>query len=305
MTSVGVALSGYQASGTIDQALASVAGQTRLPDQVVVVDDGSTDDTAERARRWAGLLPIEVVVHQRNQGIAAGRSTAISHLGTELVLALDADDVWLPHHLEGLLAVARPGTIISPKAVAWHPGRVQPVAWDVPFQPPPRRLDLDTMLIMNFVFAGSLFERAAFERAGGTYRFDGCEDWDLWLRMLKIGCRVHPAVAPSVLYRVGAGSLSADDRLLPTEVRVLENFIEETADEHLVAVARRSLRHRRSRLALREAYRLAEASNGRAARAAGLKALGGPRPVAIRGLGMAIAPRTVAARRISYKAGAG
>src|SRR5438045_2757626 len=98
MSTIGVVISAYNAAAFIDQALASVAAQTRGPDAVVVVDDGSTDDTAARARRWAPRLPIRVLQHESNRGLCAGRRTAIEGLETELVVLLDADDVWLPEH---------------------------------------------------------------------------------------------------------------------------------------------------------------------------------------------------------------
>ena len=68
-------MSVYNGASTVTQALASVAGQTHPPDVVVVVDDGSTDDTVARAEAWHGLLPLEVVRHQTNRGVAEGRMT--------------------------------------------------------------------------------------------------------------------------------------------------------------------------------------------------------------------------------------
>lgn len=298
MTTVGVTISVLNGAATLGQALGSVAGQTRAPDQVVVVDDGSTDDTYSVARAWEGVLPLRVVRHETNRGVAVGRMTAMAEVGTDLVLAVDADDAWLPHHLQCLLHAyeARRGTV-SPMAVAWEPGAAQPVEWTTRRQPLPKSLDLEHLLIMNWVFSGSLFERKAFEAVGGTYRYPGCEDWDLWLRMARRGVPVSVLHEPTVLYRVHAGSISAEDRMLPREIEVLEGFLRETLDPRLRAVARRSLRHRHARIALRAAYDHARAGRGTAARRAVVGSLRGPRPVKLRAAAMVMAPAQTVRRR--------
>jgi len=291
MSTAGLAMSVYNGAATIDEALASVAAQSRLPDQIVIVDDGSTDDTAERVSGWAGRLPI-TLIRQANQGVAAGRTAAIGGLATDLVLALDADDVWLPAHVERLVdAHDRHGGLVTPLALRWHPGR-----GPGPLVARPGA-GIESVLTMNWVFAGSLFERAAFEAAGGTYRFDGCEDWDLWLRLLRDGVGVSALEEPTVHYRVGGDSLSADDRTLPVECEVLEAFIDETDDAHLRDVARRSLRHRHARLALRESYRQAADGHPWAARRSALQAFGGPANVRALGLAMTVAPGFAHGRR--------
>jgi hypothetical protein len=304
MTTVGVTMSVYNGAATVAQALASLAGQTRLPDQVVVVDDGSTDGTYAVARAWEGVLPLRVVRHETNRGVAVGRMTAIAEVANDLVLALDADDAWLPHHLQCLLDAyeARPG-IVSPMAVAWEPDAARPVDWATRRQPLPRSLDVEHLLIMNWVFSGSLFERKAFEAAGGMYRYPGCEDWDLWLRLVRNGVPVSVLHEPTVLYRVHAGSISAEDRMLPREIEVLEGFLRETSDPRLRTAAGRSLRHRHARLALRAAYEQARVGRATAARRVAVGSLRGPAPVRLRGAAMVVAPtRTVRRRDLVHRA---
>ncbi len=298
MTTVGVGISVYNGAATIGQALASVAGQTRAPDQVVVVDDGSTDGTLPIVETWRSVLPLTIVRHGVNRGLSAGRMSAIAELDTDVILAIDSDDVWLPHHLARLLSAyaARPG-IVSPMAVAWRPGSPDPIDWRRPLQPKPPAPDLSHLLIMNWLFSGALFARTAYYAAGGLYRFVGCEDWDLWLRMLKVDVPVRVLSEPTVLYRLHGANMSADDRVLPTEVQVLETFLDETTDPALRAAAHRSLRHRLARLALRSAYDHARDGRSPAARLAAVKALSGPAPVAVRGAAMIVAPRRTVGRR--------
>lgn len=294
MTSVGLAMSVFDGGSTIDEALASVEAQTRLPDAIVIVDDGSRDDTAARLDRWRSRLPLDII-SRPNGGVASGRTTAVAHLPTDLVLGLDADDVWMPDHLERLTDLhRRHGGIAAPLAVRWrhgHSGRL--VA-----RP---RHDIESVLVMNSIFAGSLFEREAYLQVGGFFRFDGCEDWDLWLRLLREGVEVHHLPHPTVRYRIDDDSLSADDRGLPTERLVLTTFLEETDDAALRRVARRSLRHRDARLALRRSYELAEQRRFAAARAAATRTMAGPGNVRARGAAMAVAPGFTIRRRAELR----
>lgn len=76
-------------------ALASVAAQSVRPAQVVVVDDGSTDDSVEVADAFSGVT----VVKQRHRGVAAARNTGSGLVDADLVAFLDADDLWPPTSL--------------------------------------------------------------------------------------------------------------------------------------------------------------------------------------------------------------
>lgn len=300
MTTLGVAISVYNGVSTIDQALGAVAGQSRPADMVVVVDDGSTDDTLARVERWSEVLPLRIVRHERNRGVTAGRTSAVAALTTELVVNLDADDVWLPHHLEAMVAAyqAHPG-VVSPCAVRWEPASARPIVWGTRLQrvPRPQDRDLAHLLVRNWVFTGALFERRPYDAVGGCYRHRLAEDWDLWLRLLRAGVPLTVLDEPTVLYRVHPGNISADDSVLPDEARVLEDFLEETSDPALLEVARRSLRHRVARLALRESYDHARASRLIPARRAAVRALRGPAAVGLRGAGMILAPGFTARRR--------
>src|SRR5205814_2076225 len=103
MTAVAVVIAAYRAAPFIDAALASVAGQTRMPEEVVVVDDGSDDGTFEIASTWSAVLPLTVIRLTTNSGPAAARAAAIANCRSPLIALLDADDVWLPNHLAAMV----------------------------------------------------------------------------------------------------------------------------------------------------------------------------------------------------------
>lgn len=94
----------YNAAGTIVKALDSLVAQTRQPDHVVVVDDGSADGGSALVTSYQAPFQI-TLVQQHNQGPAAARNTGIRASAETLVCFLDADDIWLPTKLERQLVL--------------------------------------------------------------------------------------------------------------------------------------------------------------------------------------------------------
>lgn len=93
----------YNARAYIRDALDGVANQHRRVDEIVVVDDGSTDGTADHVRDWMERRGVAVtLVEQENAGPAAARNAGIRRATADLIALLDADDVWSPQHLATL-----------------------------------------------------------------------------------------------------------------------------------------------------------------------------------------------------------
>ncbi|HEY3305108.1 MAG TPA: glycosyltransferase [Candidatus Binatia bacterium] len=99
--SIAVIIPAYNAELFIGEALDSVAGQSRRPDQIIVVDDGSTDRTVDCIRKWEQQYHGELhVLQQDNRGVSAARNAGIRYAKTDLIALLDADDLFFPFHLE-------------------------------------------------------------------------------------------------------------------------------------------------------------------------------------------------------------
>ena len=90
-----VVIPAHNAGRYLARVLASVHAQTRRPDQVIVIDDGSTDDTAA----IADADPDVELIRQANAGASVARNTGIRAARGEWIAFLDADDEWLPEHL--------------------------------------------------------------------------------------------------------------------------------------------------------------------------------------------------------------
>jgi len=110
LSDVSVVMPAFHAAGTIKRALLSIAAQTKPPKEIIVVDDGSDDGTADVAENLASHF-IEKgtalkIIRQNNLGPGAARNRAIRESSNLWLAFLDADDEWMPRKLERSLAVA-------------------------------------------------------------------------------------------------------------------------------------------------------------------------------------------------------
>ncbi|MBB1163326.1 glycosyltransferase [Aquariibacter albus] len=216
---VSVLLAAYNAAATLDETLASALAQTHRDLELIAVDDGSTDDTAERLAAWAARDPRVRLLRQRNRGVAAARNRALREACGEFIAPLDADDLWAPAKLERLVARLR----AAPAAGLAYSGWVVVDSAGRPLDRSPRWTvagrALDRLAEVNFAGCASVpvFRHAALRAAPAPLGYDprlrdldaqGCEDWDLLLRVAE-GHEV--AVDPAVLvaYRRHAQSMSA------------------------------------------------------------------------------------------------
>ena len=291
---VTVVVPAWNAENTLAAALASIAAQTRLPDAVIVVDDASVDSTRAVAAPWAGPLPLTMIGLDTNVGPATARDRAIRSATTPLIALVDADDTWLADHLETLLAArAESGAaIVSPNAMFWDPARgVGTDTYRDVIDVPPTEEQPDDILRRDFVFGAALFERAAYERVGGFRpEFSGSERWDLWMRMIDTGARVHGVERPTYLYRVTM-STSLSPAAVHSAVDLLDDVCRRAAsDDHRLAIAVRTLREMRTRRDLFLAYEAAREGDAKRARRHALAAGRGPIAVSIRALVLFFAP---------------
>jgi len=300
---IAVVMPAYQSEATIGAALASVASQTLAPAEVLIYDDCSTDGTVDVARAWEATLPIRVLRAETNAGQAAARHAAIVAAESDLIALLDSDDVWFPDHLESMTAAFATTNdgLASADMLRWIPGQAvsaRPLSHGNPLPPPDSQLA--SLLTENFVFIATLFSRARYESVGGFRpQFRGPEDWDLWIRMVRAGAVVVRPTHPTVLYRLRENSTSSADAQILQRIAVLEATVD---DAPLTNAAdrrghRTGMRRAKAQRSLYEAYEAAAAGHSLRARFAGIKAARGVRSVALRGIGMAVAPRAVARRR--------
>lgn len=95
---VAVIIPTYNRADLVTQAIDSVLNQTRVPDEIIVVDDGSTDDTWQRLQGYSS--PVIAIRHDTNKGRSAARNTGILRSTADLLCFLDSDDLLTPRSIE-------------------------------------------------------------------------------------------------------------------------------------------------------------------------------------------------------------
>lgn len=192
-------------------ALDSALAQTYRDREIIVVDDGSTDDTPGVAQRYGDAVRY---VRQANRGLAGARNAGIGLARGEVVALLDSDDVWLPGFLEHMIGVADAQPQASVYFGAWRyidaDGNLLPEPPHVHVVPP---ADIYRALLRaNFIVPSTVVMRRAAVVAAGLFdeRFRRLEDWELWVRLLRQGHTMSGSSACHLHYRVHGESLSAD-----------------------------------------------------------------------------------------------
>ncbi len=215
MSLVSIVIPAYNQERFIAQAIASALAQTHAWVEVIVVDDGSTDQTGEIAARFDDHASL-TVVHQPNAGLPAARNRGLAEARGEFVCFLDSDDYLAPTYLERLL----PALEADP-SVAMAYCDVQMV--DLDGEPAgdfsvaaARRIvtgDIFESLLIGGYFPPHtvLLRRAVLAEAGAfDLALGGHADYELWLRLSALGHRAHFVDARLASYRVYEGSMSRD-----------------------------------------------------------------------------------------------
>ena len=197
---VSVIVPTHNSAAFIAAALDSVLAQTFTDYEIIVVDDGSTDDTGEVLRRFDGRI---ISHRQQNQGASAARNAGIRSARGELVCLLDADDLWRPEKLSRQVAVmaAEPSVgLLFADAKEAEGATVQKASILKTMKFGPDALSqiplpdaFRKLLIENFIPTSTVMIRAACFATSGLFDEDlpNAEDRDMWLRMaahFEIGC---------------------------------------------------------------------------------------------------------------------
>lgn len=188
--SVAAVIPVYNGAQFIQGAIESVLGQTRVPPTILVVDDCSTDGTVGIVTQMAVAEPrLRLIVMTDNRGPSAARNAALRAVAQPIVAFLDADDFWLPHHVERLAMAldAEPGAVVAFDTAQWLPDKAQaPNAGNVT-----HRLvsPLPWLLRENFITQSAVAIRREPALAIGGYREElrYGEDYDFWMRLALSG----------------------------------------------------------------------------------------------------------------------
>ena len=221
---VSVIIPTYNRAWVLREAIDSVLAQEFKDFELIVVDDGSTDNTGEILDSYEQDI---LVLRQSNKGVSAARNLGIAEAGGQLVAFLDSDDLWLPRKLSRQVDYfnLNPDTVINQTEEIWMRNDVRVNPKDRHRKP--SGMIFEHSLGLCLVSPSAVMIQKTLFDAVGVFddNLPACEDYDLWLR---ISCRypVHLIDTPLIIKRGGHGDqLSKAPGLDRFRIQSLEKII--------------------------------------------------------------------------------
>lgn len=201
---ISVVIPCYNYAHFLPEAIDSVLRQTLPAAQILVVDDGSTDDTSAVVARYGDRVEY---VWQVNGGLPAARNTGARHARGEYVVFLDADDMLETDYLRACAEALQhaPGEVAYAYTAMRYFGRREGVSHPPPF-------DIRSLRYDNYVHASAMLRRNVFERFRYCEDLRSLEDFDFYLTLAENGLRGVRVNAPLLLYRKHASMSDAMEK---------------------------------------------------------------------------------------------
>lgn len=186
---VSVVIPTFNSAELLPQALNSVFKQTYINYEIVVVDDGSTDDTKQAIEPYRSRINY---IYQQNQGVAAARNRGIEAARGELIAFLDADDLFLPYKLQQQVAILEAQPEVGMVVGGWHlTDERGNVIRDVELWHSLPQLDLHTWLYWKPVLPSATLVRCSWLQQVGGFPTETIpvEDVECFLKLILNGCK--------------------------------------------------------------------------------------------------------------------
>jgi len=209
---IAVVIPAFDSAATLAETIASARAQTLSPKEIIVVDDGSADESAAVAER-AGAR----VIRRANGGPGAARNTGIAATRCPWIAFLDADDLFEPDKLEKQVERLNASGASACCTDAWLLRDSAPLVRKNLSKVVPAQIAFADLLRGNPIVCSSMLASRDALVTAGLFDEDrvlvATEDYDLWLRLAKRG-GIDYVDLPLVRYRVGRASLTSNERFL-------------------------------------------------------------------------------------------
>jgi glycosyltransferase involved in cell wall biosynthesis len=230
---ISVIIPSYNSGRFLGRAIESVVNQTYKNLEIIIVDDGSVDETEKIAKAWQGKdKRIKYIKHQKNMGLAASRNTGIKNSQGEYIAFLDADDIWLPQKIETQLKKLKElnADLVFSNWYIWDPeNNIKIKAFDS--NPIKGKKDLLKFLIRkNFGNSSTALLKKSSLNIVGLFdeTLNSSEDYDLWIRFCQKGMKIAFVEKPLIYYRTHSEQMSANIyRMCTTRLRVFLKLAKE------------------------------------------------------------------------------
>ena len=227
-------INNYNNSEYLDECLLSVANQTKLPDEIIIVDDNSTDNSFEIINNFR-LLSFKIIIkNSKNMGISYSRNIAIDLTSSDYILFLDSDDVLFPDSIENIknfLTTERPDLIYSDYELFGIVNRLEK----------PKYSDYSQLLLGNIFPISTVIRKKRVEEING-FNLNmnlGLEDWDFYIRYLnKTDIIINKLETPIFKYRKKEDSRNKNmnRHLLSKDyLEMLDNILQNNLNSYISA----------------------------------------------------------------------
>jgi len=208
MPKVSVIIPCYNYARYLPESVGSVMAQTFRDFEVIIVNDGSTDDTREVALRFADTFGADAVrlVDQENMGLPTARNNGIKVSRGEYFLPLDADDMIKPGFIEKAVEAMESGPALS---VVYTQSEIFGAESGIYYH---KGFKLRSLLMHEGPCCTALIRKSAWVEAGGynPYMSKGFEDWEFYLNLFERGCKGMLIPEPLFMWRRHGFSMSDD-----------------------------------------------------------------------------------------------
>jgi glycosyltransferase involved in cell wall biosynthesis len=211
MPLVSVIIPAYNQGKYVGEAIQSVLGQSFRDFEIIVINDGSTDETSQVAKSFSDARLR--YIFQENQGLSAARNTGIRNSKGVYITYLDADDLFTPTKLAVLTQIleAEPdmGLVAGQAVPIDEKGNRIGRIFDKPVP-----MDQRELLLSNPLHVGSVMLRMSWQKKVGYFdeSLRSYEDWDMWLRLAKMGCKMGWVSKPVSFYRFHTNQMIRNSR---------------------------------------------------------------------------------------------
>lgn len=261
---ISVVIPTYNSSLYIVRTLDSVLSQTCLPDEIMIVDDGSSDNTIETIEKYKkqnkGTFGNIKLFQQKNMGAGAARNRAVKEANGDWIAFLDSDDIWLPKKLEvvkNVMSEHPEVTIIAHDEYAVDENNMESMKLCSLHEGYDETRDLFVQLYEGNLFSTScmVIKKEVIEKAGG---FDeslrSAQDYDLWIRCGMYG-KLYYIPEPYEIYVTREGNITANTyRRYKCEMRICKKYTDELISRVGLKQTKRIVRRRVFRIHKVETY---------------------------------------------------
>jgi glycosyltransferase involved in cell wall biosynthesis len=234
---VSVIMPTYNRAYIISRAIGSALNQTHTNFELIVVDDGSADNTAEVVKSFNDSR-IKYIKHARNLGIASARNTGMMMARGEYVAFIDSDDEWLPHKLrEQLIAFEEASSEVGAIYTQIQNVEKDKITFVYPTTPPEGDIHIHILHGLPIYLLNLLVKRKYIEKTGSfDVDFVYADDWDFCIGLSKV-CSFKYVETPLVIRYVMPDSISTYNPAAPGEFKKILNkhFDEIHQDRRMLA----------------------------------------------------------------------